>query len=72
MGVGRGRGGPANRPSRVSGPGLHQDSIQVHLKAEQGPILVLTCDLGSGEETYSCFLTLEKSRIRTAELHSGQ
>lgn len=52
--------------------GVCQDSIQVHLKAEQGPILVLTCDIGTGEETYSCFLTLEESRIRTAELHTGQ
>lgn len=59
-------------PSCVSGLGLCQDSIQVHLKAEQGPIVVLTCDIGTGEETYSCFLTLEESRIKTAELHTGQ
>lgn len=49
-----------------------QDSIQVHLKAEQGPILVLACDVGAGEETYSCFLTLEESRIQTAELDTGR
>lgn len=66
------RGADQQTYLHVSVPGLGQDSIQVHLKAEQGPILVLTCDLGTGQETYSCFLTLEESRIRTAELHSGQ
>lgn len=56
----------------MSGLVLCQDSIQVHLKAEQGPIVVLTCDIGTGEETYSCFFTLEESRIKTSELHTGQ
>lgn len=56
----------------MSGLGLCQDSIQVHLKAEQGPVVVLTCDIGGREETYSCFYTLEESRIKTTELHTGQ
>lgn len=60
------------RPSRASGLDLCQDSIQVHLKAERGPVVVLTCDVGTGEDDNSCFLTLEESRIRTTELHTGQ
>lgn len=44
-----------------------QDSIQVHLKASQGPITILTCELGPSRtmETTACFLGLEESRIRT-------
>lgn len=44
-----------------------QDSIQVHLKASQGPITILTCELGPSRtmETAACFLGLEESRIRT-------
>lgn len=44
-----------------------QDSIQVHLKASQGPITILTCELGPGRatETTACFLALEGSRIKT-------
>lgn len=44
-----------------------QDSIQVHLKASQGPITILTCELGPSRtmETSTCFLGLEESRIRT-------
>lgn len=49
-----------------------QDAIQVHLKAEQGPILVLTCDIGTPEEAYSRFQTLEESRVATAALHTAQ
>lgn len=50
-----------------------QDSILVHLKASQGPISVLTCDLGSGDvtETNGCFATLEGSRIRTKMQQKG-
>lgn len=44
-----------------------QDSIQVHLKASQGPITILTCELGPARatETTACFLALEESRIKT-------
>lgn len=56
----------------MSGLALCQDSIQVHLKAEQGPIVVLTCDIGTREENHGCFLTLEESRIKTTELLTGQ
>ncbi len=51
-----------------------QDSIQVHLKGGKGPIMVLTCDIGSGDvaaERSSCFSTLEESRIKTSTLHTG-
>lgn len=34
--------------------------------------MVLTCDVGTGEEDNSCFLRLEESRIRTTELHTGR
>lgn len=53
---------------------LTQDCIQVHLKGERGPIMVLTCDIGAGDvsgEKSSCFLTLEESRIKTTTLHTG-
>lgn len=54
---------------------LMQDSIQVHLKGGKGPIMVLTCDIGSGDavtgEKSGCFITLEESRIKTAALHTG-
>lgn len=44
-----------------------QDSVQIHLKATQEPITVLTCDLGPGvaAETTARFLALEESRIQT-------
>uniref|UniRef100_H3CZF0 THAP-type domain-containing protein n=1 Tax=Tetraodon nigroviridis TaxID=99883 RepID=H3CZF0_TETNG len=60
----------APEETKLEVPAPREDSIQVHLKAEQGPILVLTCDIGGGEETYGCFLALEESRIKTAELHT--
>ncbi|CAG01476.1 unnamed protein product [Tetraodon nigroviridis] len=50
----------APEETKLEVPAPREDSIQVHLKAEQGPILVLTCDIGGGEE----------SRIKTAELHT--
>lgn len=49
-----------------------QDSIQIHLKGSNGPITVLTCDMGTEEgQKSSCFLTLEESPIKTAALHTG-
>lgn len=50
-----------------------QDSIQVHLKASQGPITILTCELGPSctMETTACFLGLEESRIRTKTHTAG-
>lgn len=50
-----------------------QDSIQVHLKASQGPISILTCELGPGgaTETAACFLALEESRIKTKTQFPG-
>lgn len=55
-----------------------QDSIQVHLKAGKGPIVVMACEVGSGDavtsdpgERSGFFLTLEESRIRTSALRTG-
>lgn len=50
-----------------------QDGIQVHLKASQGPIAVLTCELGPGPvpESTACFLALEESRIQTEIQSAG-
>lgn len=59
--------------TRLEVPTPTEDSIQVHLKGRTGPILVMTCDLGTegGAREPGCFLTLEESRIKTAELHKG-
>ncbi|KAG7466660.1 transcription factor E2F6-like [Solea senegalensis] len=54
-----------------------KDSVQIHLKAGRGPIMIMTCEVGSGEavtfdpgQTGSgFFLTLEESRVRTTSLH---
>ncbi|XP_056873196.1 transcription factor E2F2 isoform X1 [Takifugu flavidus] len=59
----------APEETKLEVPAPKEDSIQVHLKAEQGPVVVLTCEVGTGEDS-SCFLTLEESRIRTTELHT--
>lgn len=48
-----------------------QDSIQVHLKADKGPIMVMTCDVGVGQQS-SCFLALEESGIKVAPLKKGE
>lgn len=53
---------------------LMQDSIQLHLKAGTGPIMVMTSDIGTIEppgQKNGCFLTLEESRIDTTEHHKG-
>lgn len=55
---------------------LLQESIKVHLKGGKGPIMVLTCDIGSldavnGEKS-GCFVALEESRIKTSTLHTGK
>lgn len=51
-----------------------QESVRVHLKASQGPITVVTCELGSGPVTpgsSTCFLPLEESRVRTRTQTAG-
>lgn len=47
-----------------------QDSIQVHLKADRGPIMVMTCGVGAGQQS-SCFMALEESGIKLAPLPTG-
>ncbi|XP_026175033.1 transcription factor E2F6 [Mastacembelus armatus] len=64
----------APEETKLEIPAPTENSIQVHLKAERGPIMVLTCDIGAGEavseeEKSSCFLTLEESRITRTTLH---
>ncbi|XP_036941328.1 transcription factor E2F6 [Acanthopagrus latus] len=63
----------APEETKLEVPPPKEDGIQVHLKGERGPIMVLTCDIGAGgvsREKSSCFLTLEESRIKTSTLHT--
>ncbi|XP_051264370.1 transcription factor E2F6 isoform X2 [Dicentrarchus labrax] len=63
----------APEETKLEVPAPKEDSIQIHLKGEKGPIMVVTCDIGTGNATgekNSCFLTLEESRIKTATLHT--
>uniref|UniRef100_A0A3Q2ZE41 THAP-type domain-containing protein n=1 Tax=Kryptolebias marmoratus TaxID=37003 RepID=A0A3Q2ZE41_KRYMA len=56
--------------SRLEVPAPKEDSIQVHLKGETGPITVTTSDVGTKEtsgQRNGCFLTLQESRINTTE-----
>lgn len=46
---------------------LTQDNIQISLKAGKGPIMVVTCEVGSGatgETKGGFFKPLEESRIK--------
>ncbi|XP_056261147.1 transcription factor E2F6-like [Seriola aureovittata] len=68
----------APEETKLEIPAPREESIQVNLKAGKGPIMVMTCEVGSGDtatsdpgETRSgFFLTLEESRIRTNTLHT--
>lgn len=63
----------APEETKLEVPAPTEDSIQVHLKGGKGPIMMMTCDIGTGEavteEMSGCFLTLEESRIKTTTLH---
>lgn len=53
-----------------------QDSIQIHLKGGKGPIVVWTCDIGTGDKGEKSgggdgFVALEESRIKTTTLQTG-
>uniref|UniRef100_A0A4W6EQ17 E2F/DP family winged-helix DNA-binding domain-containing protein n=1 Tax=Lates calcarifer TaxID=8187 RepID=A0A4W6EQ17_LATCA len=69
----------APEETKLEIPPPKEDSIQVHLKAGKGPIMVLTCEVGSGDAATSDpgetggggFLSMEESRIKTTTLHSG-
>lgn len=54
---------------------LTQDNIQISLKAGKGPIMVVTCEVGSGatgEPKGDFFEPLEESRIKMTTLHTGR
>ncbi|CAF94955.1 unnamed protein product [Tetraodon nigroviridis] len=57
----------APEETKMEVPVPTEDSVQIHLKATQGPITVLSCEPGPGRtaEATACFLALEESRIRT-------
>ncbi|XP_024147287.1 transcription factor E2F6 isoform X2 [Oryzias melastigma] len=57
----------APEETKLEVPAPKEDSIQVHLKADKGPIMVMTCDVGVGQQS-SCFLALEESGIKVAPL----
>ncbi|XP_037837407.1 uncharacterized protein si:ch211-195d17.2 isoform X2 [Kryptolebias marmoratus] len=60
--------------SRLEVPAPKEDSIQVHLKGETGPITVTTSDVGTKEtsgQRNGCFLTLQESRINTTEHYTA-
>lgn len=60
----------APEETKLEVPAPKEDSIQVHLKGGKGPIMVLTCDIGTGEAASGCFVTLEESRMKTTTLHT--
>ncbi|KAM6915086.1 transcription factor E2F6 [Xenentodon cancila] len=65
----------APEETKLEIPAPKEDSIQVHLKACKGPIVVMTCDIGTRDvtgEPSGCFSTLEESRIRTTSFHTGK
>uniref|UniRef100_A0A8C9XIX9 THAP-type domain-containing protein n=1 Tax=Sander lucioperca TaxID=283035 RepID=A0A8C9XIX9_SANLU len=68
----------APEETKLDIPAPQEGSIQVHLKAERGPITVLTCETetgnaatsDSGQKSGVFFLPLEESRVRTSTLHT--
>ncbi|XP_068565234.1 transcription factor E2F3-like isoform X2 [Cebidichthys violaceus] len=60
----------APEETKLEVPAPQEDSIQVHLKGGRGPIVVLTCEMGSGDPGF--FQPLEESRVRTTTLLTGQ
>ncbi|XP_005937699.1 transcription factor E2F1 [Haplochromis burtoni] len=66
----------APEDTKLDVPAPTEESVQLCLKAVKGPILVMTCEVGSDDAVTSdpmqritSFLTLNESRIRTTELH---
>ncbi|XP_005732852.1 transcription factor E2F6-like [Pundamilia nyererei] len=66
----------APEDTKLDVPAPTEESVQLWLKAVKGPILVMTCEVGSDDAVTSdpmqritSFLTLNESRIRTTELH---
>lgn len=68
----------APEETKLEIPPPREDNIQINLKAGKGPIMVVTCEVGSGDAVTSAtdetkggfFLTLEESRIKTTTLHT--
>lgn len=62
----------APEETKLEVPAPKEDNIQIHLKAEKGPIAVVTCEVLPYAATleHSSFLPLEQSRIRTSALHT--
>lgn len=64
----------APEETKLEVPAPTEDRIQIHLKAGKGPIMILTCEVGSGHapvtsdpvEKSSLFVTLPESRIKTS------
>ncbi|KAM8847425.1 transcription factor E2F6 isoform 1-T1 [Synchiropus picturatus] len=57
----------APEETKLEVPAPTEDSIKIHLKGVRGPIVVLTCDVVSDEQS-SDFTPLEQSRVRTRAL----
>ncbi|KAF0024016.1 hypothetical protein F2P81_024646 [Scophthalmus maximus] len=71
----------APEETKLEIPAPREDRVQVHLKSGRGPVVVVTCEVGSGDAVTadpgkkgrgSFFLTLEESRVRTTTLHSDE
>ncbi|KAG7235295.1 hypothetical protein INR49_002785 [Caranx melampygus] len=68
----------APEETKLEIPPPREDNIQINLKAGKGPIMVVTCEVGSGDAVASAtgetkggfFVTLEESRIKTTALHT--
>nr|QFZ93598.1 transcription factor E2F6 [Larimichthys crocea] len=68
----------APEETKLEIPAPREDIIQIHLKAGRAPIMVVACEVGSGDgvtsdpgQKSSFFSSLDKSRIRTTALHTG-
>uniref|UniRef100_A0A3Q4GUB4 THAP-type domain-containing protein n=1 Tax=Neolamprologus brichardi TaxID=32507 RepID=A0A3Q4GUB4_NEOBR len=68
----------APEDTKLDVPAPTEVIVQLRLKAVKGPILVMTCEVGSDDAVTSdpmqritSFLTLNESRIRTTELHES-
>uniref|UniRef100_A0A3B4F707 E2F/DP family winged-helix DNA-binding domain-containing protein n=1 Tax=Pundamilia nyererei TaxID=303518 RepID=A0A3B4F707_9CICH len=68
----------APEDTKLDVPAPTEVIVQLWLKAVKGPILVMTCEVGSDDAVTSdpmqritSFLTLNESRIRTTELHES-
>lgn len=66
----------APEDTKLDVPAPTEECVELRLKAVKGPILVMTCEVGSDDAVTSdrtqritSFLTLNESRIRTTALH---